>query len=216
MFEWMFLIGLIIGLGFYALTYLFVKENVKKVVIVLIIGVLTILGSIFVIGGFEGMPFGVLGLGIITISILFSFFGKSLLWKKIVYTFLILFVALYGAFSYFNQVDYWIIKKAQPITGDHLDSYFQQLQNNAEIQGYKTFTILEGNKGVVLSLGSKMAGSNIEVLDVEEQGDTTLIKIRTFYNSSPEKNPVIAIGLNRLQPEIVIMDTNGTTYQQVK
>lgn len=36
-----------------------------------------------------------------------------------------------------------------------LGYYIQQLQKDATIQGYKTFTISEGNKGIVLSLGGK-------------------------------------------------------------
>lgn len=52
------------------------------------------------------------------------------------------------------------------------------------------------------------------MLDVEENGSTTKIKIRTFYNQSNEKNPMIMIGLDRLQPEIVIIDTNGTIYEE--
>ena len=216
MFFYMFLIGLLIGLGFYALTYLFMKEwvNKKRVLVVVIIGVLSLFGSITVIGGFAGMPFGVLSLGILTISIVLTFFGNSSLWKKSVYTIVILFIASYSAFMYLDKVDYWIVKKTHYSSGDDLGSYIQQLQTDTTIQGYKTFTISEGNKGIVLSLGGEMAGNDIEVLDVEEQGQTTVIKIRTFYNKSNEENPVIVIGLNRVQPEIIIMDTNGTIYQQ--
>ncbi|MEH7402926.1 hypothetical protein V7148_18300 [Gottfriedia acidiceleris] len=54
-----------------------------------------------------------------------------------------------------------------------------------------------------------MTGNNIEVLDVEESGDTTHIKIRTFQNKSIEKNPVIVMGLDRLQSEILITDTDA-------
>jgi hypothetical protein len=212
----MFLIGLLLGLGFYALTYLFMREteNKKRVLVVVIIGCLSLIGSITVIGGFAGMPFGVLSLGILTISILLSFFGKSPLWKKSVYTFVILFIVSYSAFMYLNRVDYWIIKQTHYTSGDDTGFYLQQLQKDTTIQGYKTFTISEGNKGIILSLDGEMAGNDIEVLDVEEQGKTTVIKIRTFYNQSNENNPVIAIGLNRVQPEIVIMDTNGTIYEQ--
>jgi hypothetical protein len=60
-----------------------------------------------------------------------------------------------------------------------------------------------------------MEGNDIEVLNVEEQGNTTLITIRSYYNQSNEKNPVIGIELNRIQSEIVIMDTNGTIYEEV-
>lgn len=216
MFVYMFLIGLLVGLVVYALTFLFWNglENKKRVLILIIIGVLTLIGSITVIGGFEGMPFGVLSLGILTISILFSFFGHSSLWKKSIYTVVLIFVVLYCAFTYINKVDYWIIKKTHYSSGDKIGLYEQQLQKDVSTKGYKVFTIIEGNKGIVLSLGGEMEGNDIEVLSVEEQGNTTFVTIRSYYNQSEEKNPVIAIGLNRLQSEIVIMDTNGTIYEE--
>lgn len=202
------------GLGFYALAYLFVKEteNKYRVIVVATIGILCLLGSITVIGGFGGMPFGVLSLGILSMSILLAFFGKSLVWKKSIYAFVLLFVVLYSAIMYVNQTDYWIVKKTHYSTDSEVNSYIRNLQSDPTIRGYETFTISEGNKGIVLSLGGEMAGNNIEVLDVTEYSGTTAIKIRTFYNKSTEKNPVIMIGLDRLQSEIVIMDTDGTIY----
>jgi hypothetical protein len=216
LFAYMYLIGLLIGLVFYSLTYLFIKEreNKKRVLVVFIMGVLFFLGSLIVIGGFEGMPYGVLSAGILTVSIMLALFGNNLLWKKLVYTVIILFVVLYILFVNLNKVDYWIVKKTHYTSDADVGSYIQQLQKDTTIQGYKTFTISEGNKGIVLSLGGKMAGNNIEVLDIKEYGKTTVIKIRTFYNQSSEQNPVVMIGLDRLQPEIIIMDTNGTMYEK--
>lgn len=159
------------------------------------------------------MPYGVLSIGILSVSISLAFLGKNSLWEKSVYSIVILFVVLYISFVNLNKVDYWISKKSHYSSGDDVGLYIQQLQKDTTIQGYKTFTISEGNKGIVLSLGGKMAGNNIEVLDVKENGRTTEIKIRTFYNQSSEKNPVIMIGLDRLQAEI-IMDTNGTIYEE--
>lgn len=190
-------------------------ENKKRVIVLLLVGIVTLFASIFVIGGFEGMPYGVSSVGIFTTAILFSFFGKNTIWKKFVYTFVLLFIVLYFAFTYMNKVDYWIIKKTHFSYEDEMSLYEEQLQKNVSISGYKVFTILEGNKAIVLSLGGKMEGNDIEVLNVEEQGNTTLITIRSYYNQSNEKNPVIGIGLNRIQSEIVIMDTNGTIYEEV-
>lgn len=215
----MYLTGLLIGLGFHALSYLFTKamDNKKRVFLIVIMGVLSLATSITVIGGFEGMPFGVLSLGIISTAILLAFFGKSSLWKKAVYTFLLLFVFLYSAVMFVTQVDYWVVKKDSNSDYSDLGSYIHQVQIDPTIRGYKTFTLSEGNKGIVLSLGEEMSGNNIEILDVEEQqGYTTVIKIRTFYNQSNEKNPYITIGLNRAQDEIIVIDTDGTLYEQVK
>jgi len=212
----MYLTGSLIGLVVYALTYLFTRDigNGKRSLIVVIVGGICLIGSLTVIGGFEGMPFGVLSLGILTTSIVLALFGKSPLGKKLVYTIVILFIVSYSTFMYIDKVDYWIVKKAHYSSGNDLSLYTEQLQTDTTVRGYKTFTISEGSKAVILSLGEKMAGNNIEVLGVEEQGKTTVIKIRTFYNQSVEKNPVIAIGLDRVQPEIIIMDTDGTIYEE--
>jgi hypothetical protein len=218
LFILMYLIGLSIGLVIYALTYLFTRElnNYTRIIVVGAAAALTLVASLTLIGGFAGMPFGVLSLGMFTTSILFAFFEKSVLWKKAVSTLVILLVVSYSTFMYLNQVDFWIVKKTHFDSDYEIASYMQQLQNDTSIKGFKTFTISEGNKGIVLSLGGKMAGNNIEVLKVEDTGSTTQIMIRTFYNQSVEKNPVIMIGLDRLQPEIVIMDTDGTIYEEVK
>ncbi|KYG26284.1 hypothetical protein ACU3L3_13520 [Priestia endophytica] len=64
-----------------------------------------------------------------------------------------------------------------------------------------------------MSLGEEIAGDNIEVPDVEEEGNTTVIKVKTFYNRSDEKNSFIAIGLDRVQSDVVIEDTNGTVFK---
>ncbi|RYG72222.1 hypothetical protein EU245_11055 [Lentibacillus lipolyticus] len=97
MFIYMFLVGLLIGLAIYALTYLFVKtmDNKKRVLVVATIGSLSLIGSLTVIGGFAGMPFGVLSLGILAISIVLALFGQSSLGKKLIYTIVILFIVSY-------------------------------------------------------------------------------------------------------------------------
>ena len=218
MFSYFYVIGLLLGLGFYALTYLFVRnlENKKRVLVVAILGAAVLIASFTLIGGFSGMPFGILSLGVLTVAGLLAIFGKRLLWKKIIFAAIILCTASYIAFGYFNKVDYWVVKKREyAYTGDY-GEYVRNIKSDTSIKGYKTFTISEGDKGVVLSLGDKMKGNHIEVLDVEEQPGTTIIKIRTIYNKSEEENPFITIGFNRLQPEVVIEDTDGTLYEEVK
>lgn len=150
MFVYMYLIGLLIGLGLYALTYLFVKEmeNKKRVFVVVTFGVLTLVGSLTVIGGFEGMPFGVLSLGILTISILLAFFGAHPLWRKSVYTFVILFVISYSTFMYLNKVDYWIVKKHIILLTMLLISIYN---NYRKIQLFKDIKPLQSLKEIKVS-----------------------------------------------------------------
>ncbi|MGK9182245.1 hypothetical protein KXS12_08325 [Priestia filamentosa] len=218
----MFLIGLVVGLGLYLLTYVFTKEieNRRRVLTVATIGFLSLLGSIAVAYQVEtlgyGIAFLILSLGILVVCFLLTLFEKSIVWKKSVFTFVILFVIASSFRMYMNQVDYWVIKENRLAIGtsDEIGSYLSLLQQNPTIQGYKTFTISEGAKAVVLSLGEEMSGDNIEVLDVEENGNTTVIKVRMFYNRSDEKNPFIAIGLDRVQSDVVIEDTNGTVFKE--
>jgi hypothetical protein len=77
-----------------------------------------------------------------------------------------------------------------------------------------TYKVYDNAKTVILSLGKEMAGDNIEVLEVKEDGNTTVIKVRTFYNRSDEKNPFIVVGLDRVQSDVVIEDTNGTVFKE--
>ncbi|WP_110929579.1 hypothetical protein [Bacillus massiliglaciei] len=113
MFAYMYVIGLLAGLVCYSITYVFAKEttNLKRVLALFILGVCCLSGSLFLIGGFEGMPFGVLSLGIFTSAFLLSFFGRSSIWKQTVYTVIILFAVLFISFNYLNQTDYTVAKQ---------------------------------------------------------------------------------------------------------
>ncbi|WP_052350214.1 hypothetical protein [Virgibacillus sp. SK37] len=214
----LFIVGLVVGLIIHACTYIFTSkwDNRQRAMAVGVSGAALLMVSLTVIGGFAGMPFGVISIGIFSVAILMVIFKNNTLWKKIVYTFIITTVLCYSVFIYLNQTDYWVIKKSQYYQGDEVGTYLQKLQEDPTIEGYKTFTISEGNKSIILSLGEEMAGNDIEVLDVEEQSYTTIVKVKSYYNQSSEKNPVIAIGLDRLKESIVIMDTNGTMYEEVE
>ncbi|TDL78551.1 hypothetical protein [Peribacillus frigoritolerans] len=213
----MYLVGLLTGIGFYALTHFFSKEmNYKKrISIVAIIGMLAAVGS-SVMSGFKGMPFILLSIGIFTIPVLIIVLGKKPLSRKFIFTIIVLFVAGAFTFSALNKTDYWIIKKTNrdAAAGDEIDAYLNEVQNNSDIRGYKIFNINEDDKAIILSLGEEMSGDNIEVLDVDEINGKTVIYVRSFYNKSPEKNPTIVIGLDRLKSEIEIRDTDGTLYEK--
>ncbi|AEI43559.1 hypothetical protein [Paenibacillus mucilaginosus] len=216
-FEFFYLFGLLAGFGLYALLS-WIHSPLKHSVKVLVVAgaaAVVFLVSILVIGGFEGMPVGMGSAGLLTSAILLSFAGK-VIWRKIIYAVVLLSAAAYILFQYTNEVNYWIVKKTHYSALTDAGDYIKRLQKDPAIRGYKTFPIAEGRQGLVLSLGGSMAGNTVEVLDVKESGYTTIIQIRTFYNQSGEPNPVIMIGLDRLQPEINVMDTDGTIYEKVK
>lgn len=212
-----YLIGLIIGLGVYAITYVFAKQvaNEIRVLIVAVAGILLSAISLMIIGGFQGIPFLILSLGVISVASLFGFFGRSLLGKKIVFTSVLLIVVSYSVFMYFNQTDYYIVSKSLRYGYDgEVGAYVKKIEEDTATRGYKVFPFSEGDKAIVLSLGGEMTGNNIEVLGVEEKNGQTSITIRTFYNQSKEENPYIIIGLDKVQSKILIRDTDGTVYEE--
>lgn len=218
LFTILYLVGLLIGVGLYALTYFFSKEGMKekqKPLFLFIAGIATVLGGL-VVAGFEGMPLAVLGLGVITISIVLIVTGKFPLWRKYIFTFLVLFVVGIFTFSYLNQTDYWIIQKENEYAShdNEIYKYLERLQNE-DISGYKIMDTVD-SKAVILSLGEERTGTSIEVDDVEETNEKTVVHVRTTYNKSTEKNPTVIIGVDRLEPIVEVIDVDGTMYKKIE
>lgn len=210
------LIGLIIGIIIYSLTYVYGKSiaNFKRSMIVLGGGILLLLTSVIIIGGFAGMPFGIISIGVIFMAIIFFIVGKNTFWKKTACFIVLLYTVVFSAYTYFNNIDYWVVDKAS-VEDQGLLPYLHNIEGDTSIRGYKLFNILEGSKGIFLTLGEDMSGNTIELVDVENNNGRTEIKIRTNYNNSPEKNPYIVIGVNKVEPEILITDTDGTVYKEI-
>src|SRR5699024_12602517 len=177
-----YLIGLIMGLLFYALTYLFSRDikNNTRATSVFIAGVISYFIIIFAIGGFKSILFMFLSIGIITIAILFKFFGKSPLSKKIIYTTIGLVAAIYVALGIFYKVDYTVIPKRALDNRDQVDDYIKAVQDHPKVRGFNTFTIEEGEKLVILSLVEDREGNSIEVLAVNEGMGIMEIEVQRY------------------------------------
>jgi|SRR5690625_1017382 len=213
----MYLVGLLVGVVLYALTCFLTKEwdYKRRATTISIVGLLFMILS-FAIGGFNGMPIAISAIGILTISLITTLFGKSQLWRKGIFIVIVLLIAGAFAFSTINKIDYWVIKKTNEYATDNeIYEYVDKVQTDSDIKGYKTFDTVD-SKTIVLSLGNEMAGNNIEVMDIEEVNGKTVINVKSFYNKSIEENPTIIIGLDRLKPTIEIQDTDGTVYKETK
>ncbi|EIT84876.1 hypothetical protein A374_14330 [Fictibacillus macauensis ZFHKF-1] len=210
-----FPIGLIAGVGLYALTYLFSQKlaHLKRALTVFIAGVVALLASLIVIGGFEGMPYGMLGFGLITSAVVLAILGRKALWRKVAFL-LIMVVAAGSLFFTHSNVHYWVIEKTDHMGSEDALAYSKQLEINPSIKGYKIFTISEGKKGVMLSLGEQRAGNTIQVKSVKGQGDETVIEVSSTHNKSQEKNPWIMIGVDSLQSNVIVKDVDGTVYEK--
>ncbi|MCT2346308.1 YesK-like family protein [Niallia taxi] len=218
MFSILFLIGLLIGSVSYVITYIYGKEisNVKRSIAVTVVGVISLIVSMVVIGGFEGMPFGVISAGIILMAIVFFLIGKIVFLRKTVILGVVVYALIYAAYIDYNQVNYWIDDKTVQDQDGNILAHLHNIETDTSIKGFKVFTIMEGQKEIALSLGEKMAGNRIEVTDVENKEGQTEVHIRTTYNQSEEKNPYILVGLDNEESEIVVIDTDGTVYEELK
>lgn len=214
-----YLTGLVLGIGCFALTFYFSKEIElrKRMSILIVISIFGILGGL-VIGGFEGMPVSVVGAGILTIALLLKIEEKSLLWRKIIFISIIfgsLAVFAYEILEQYNGTNFVVAAKDERLDAD-LKSHYEWLQVRADVKGFKTFEMYEGEKAIVLSLGEEKVGNNIEVLGVEKRSGQTIVKIKTFENKSTEKNPSIIIYFEKLEPNMMVMDTDGTIYNEIQ
>lgn len=218
LFMFMYLMGLMLGVLSYALTYYFSKKtNYKnRSGIISLTGVIVIICG-FLVGGFEGMPFGVMSLGFFTVALLLFIFGGKEVWKKCVLTIIVIFVLCAFVFSAMNQIEYWTVKKSDQVLAhdNELGLYIKKVKKDSNMRGFEVFPLGEDAKAIVLSLGGAMEGSNIEVLNVEEEYDKTIVKVKSFYNNSSEPNPFIIIGLDRIKSEIEVIDTDGTMYEEL-
>ncbi|WP_010093230.1 YesK family protein [Ornithinibacillus scapharcae] len=217
LFMVLYLLGLLIGIGFYTLTYLFSKEmkEKKRSIFLFTVGIVIILVGL-VIGGFEGMPLSLLGLGVITISIITLIMANKALWRKYIFVFIVLIIIVVFAFSYLNRPDYWIIQKENEFASSENEIYkYVELLQTENISGFKIMDT-EDSKAVILSLGEERTGTSIEVTDMEELNGKTVIYVKSFYNKSTESNPTIIIGVDRLEPVVEIRDVDGTMYKKIQ
>ncbi|MGE7879759.1 hypothetical protein [Peribacillus muralis] len=210
--------GLLIGVALVALSY-FLKEldHKKRSIFVAVIGVFAIIGGL-VIGGFEGMPISIIGIGILTVAILLLFAGNKSMVRNMVFSLVVLVplaVFIYAGVDKISGNNFIVVAKNENLD-IYLKQYYEELQVKTDTQGFKRLEPNNGEKVIVLSLGKEKQGNNIEVTGIEKQGDRTLINVKSFYNQSTEKNPTIIILVDKLGKNVVVQDADGTDYEEVK
>lgn len=210
-----FLYGVLFGVAIYATTYFISKELEYKIrtYILFIVGALFIMIS-FLIGGFTGMPLIFPGLGVILFAILLLMFGKKEVYRRTIIAMVIFFVLFTFVFFKVTQAEYWIIKKNNLINDDPVSLYVEKLEEEPNIKGYKLFEQGEGYI-IVLSLGIEMKNNNIEVLEISEEYGKTLLKVKSFSRNSVSENPYVIIGIDKVESNIEIVDTDGTSYEEI-
>lgn len=96
-----------------------------------------------------------------------------------------------------------------------LEIYANYLQMHDDVKGYQVFTISEGKKMVVVSLGSSEKDKKLEVSDVKySPKETTVTVERIPASKANEKNPYILIGLDKIEGDLIVQDETGDRFEE--
>ncbi|KIO57285.1 MULTISPECIES: hypothetical protein [Bacillus] len=111
---------------------------------------------------------------------------------------------------------YWVLEKDRIGEGSpDLEIYATYLQMHDDVKGYQVFTISEGRKMVIVSLGSSEKDKKLEVSDVKFSPKETIVTVKR--NTAPtvnEKNPYILIGLDKIAGEFIVQDETGNRFEE--
>lgn len=96
-----------------------------------------------------------------------------------------------------------------------LEIYANHLQMHADVKGYQVFTISEGKKMAVVSLGSSENEKQLEVSDVKFSSKKTVVTVkRKPASKANETNPYILIGLDKIEGEFIVQDEMGNRFEE--
>jgi len=157
------LVGFILGASIFLFTLIALKKTGKfylAPIVTFFIAVLTVLYGLFKVRGFEGMGFGIIGVGILTAAIggtLLLPFMKGIkqsefnkVDKLILFIVPVLIFAIIG-WTISSNKGYWVNEEGVIEAGKDTSSY------------YEISTISEGMKQIHIQLGEKYEGKYLEV-----------------------------------------------------
>ncbi|MDM5303914.1 hypothetical protein QUF44_20470 [Bacillus subtilis] len=114
------------------------------------------------------------------------------------------------------QPSYWVLEKDRIGEGSpDLEIYANYLQMHDDVKGYQVFTISEGKKMVVVSLGSREKDKKLEVSGVKFSPKETIVTVkRKPATKANEKNPYILIGLDKIEGDFIVQDESGDRFKE--
>ncbi|MDQ4710993.1 hypothetical protein [Bacillus subtilis] len=113
------------------------------------------------------------------------------------------------------QPSYWMLEKDRLDEVTDIKMYVNDLQMHDDVKGYQVFTILEGRKMVIVSLGSSEKDKKLEVSDVKFSPKETIVTVkRKPAPTANEKNPYILIGLDKIEGEFIVQDEMGNRFEE--
>ena len=201
-----FLLGLFLGTIIFSFTLIAAKKFDRVYfapAVTLFVALFVIMYSIFKIGGFEGMAYGLLGTTILIVAmigfVLLPIFSKKMndeltnVDKSLLIILPVVFFVTIGALLYTNK-SYWVIAQGQLEAGG--PSY------------YNVTTISEGKKQLHIQLGEEYAGKAIEIEKVKHISNTE-VSIKITDRADDTKEPYIKIRLDKIVEPLKVRTTNN-------
>lgn len=206
------IVGLLLGCIIFAFSFIASKRNGKYYlapIITFLMSIAITAYGLFIVRGFEGMVYGFVAAGFLIISIVGTLLLPWLIRNKssqplkikdklILVILPILFFLVIG-FIVYSDDGYWIID--QGVT-------------NGNEEGYRTATIMEGRKEVLLMLGEEYLGKEIEVKKVSRRGPTE-ISLKIIEGENKNKAPYIQIGLDEIKEPLKVQTTDGVIFNSL-
>nr|WP_275584401.1 YesK family protein [Pullulanibacillus pueri] len=204
----------------FLMSYILTKKSGKRFyapLVTFIVGGLLLWYSIFIVGGFEGMGYGLVSLGILAVAV-FSVVPLAILGKfytakqnhysRIDKVFLgVLPVIFIAGLLFLHHLDdnYWVIDQgAVAVAKSELNQ-----------SGYSLSTIGEGKKSLTLTLGKEYRGKKISIEKVKQWRSTTVI-VKLTEGGELEKTPFITVGLDEIKEPLTVKTTDGKIFSAFK
>lgn len=136
-------------------------------------------------------------------------------------TFLILMIAITLGLVACNSnedKEYWVLDKSRVDEIPKVEKYVKKIQQEPTNRGFKVFTISEGKKMIVLSLGKVQEGYDINVSNVDINDAKTTVEVGVSKEqsySNDEKNPYILIGLNEIKGDLIVKKKSDDEYAEI-
>lgn len=114
------------------------------------------------------------------------------------------------------QSSYWVLEKERIGEGSsELELYANYLQTHDDVKGYQVFTVLEGRKMVIVSLGSSEKDKKLEVSGVKYSPKETVVTVkRKPAPKANEKNSYILIGLDKIEGDLIVQDETRDRFEE--
>jgi YesK-like protein len=172
--------------------------------------------GLVLVGRFEGMAYGFMGVGILISAIIgtisMKFLGAKGEQKRLVrrdkITLIVIPVIFVSSLMIIinSQENYWIIEEGS--------KKYVEAEGNEYENSYRVTTISEGKKQVTLMLGKDYLGKELDVKKVRQRGRTEII-LDIAEGENGDHTPYIMIGVNEINEPLTVRTIDGVVFESI-